>query len=151
MTLALLPTATRADEHEDALAKQKTAAEAAWKKLEFKDPAAPVETPNLIVYSRLSAEKTKALGASLDKIFAVALKALKYDAMDKPWPGKLAVFVLPERGEFVDYMRKVARQAPGEADVSYSNVSGAFASLAVGAPGIGLDEPDEPARVELAG
>src|SRR5437870_4698920 len=81
----------------------------------------------------------------------VALKALKYDAMDKPWPGKLAVFVLPDRGEFVDFMRKVTRKSPGEADVSYSNVSGDIASLAVGAPRLGTHDPEELARVELAG
>ncbi len=150
LALALFPALSRCDEGDDALAKQKAAAEADWKKLEFKDKAAPIETANLIVYSRLNEAKTKTLATNLDKMMVVALKALKYDAMERPWPGKLIVFLIPDRTEFVEFMRKVARKSPDESSVSYSSVSGDLATMAVGAPRSGMHDVEESARNELA-
>jgi hypothetical protein len=149
--LALAPLIAHADDTDEALAKQKSAAAANWKKMEFaKDAGGLIETPNLLIYSRQPEAKTKLLGASLEKVMAVALKALQYDAMDRPWPGKLAVYILPERGEFVEFMRKVIRKSPGESDISHGSVSGDVAQIVVGAPRAGTSEPDESARLELA-
>jgi len=99
--------AVRADEKSDTLAKQKAAADANWKKLEIPNASPMVETPHFLIYSRQSEAKAKALGATLDKVFATATKALKYDDKDRPWPGKLAIYLVPERSQFVDFMRKV--------------------------------------------
>jgi hypothetical protein len=147
----LFPAGLNADGGDDALTKQKAAAEATWKKMEFGKDAAPlVETPNLLVYSRLPEAKTKALLTSLDKIMPLALKALKYDAMDRPWAGKLTVYILPDRGDFVEFMRKIIRKSPGEDDLSYSSVSGDDAMMAIGAPRSGMEDPEELAHLELA-
>lgn len=144
------PAALRADEKDEALAKQKAAAESNWKKMDFKDAAKPVETANLLVYSRLPEAKTKTLAANLEKAYVTALKPLKYADSDKPWPGKLAVYVLPNRTEFVDFMRRVAKQPPGEEQTSHSAISGEIAYVVVGAPRQGTAEVEERGRHEVA-
>lgn len=150
LSLALLPFTLRAEEKDETLAKQKEAAEANWKRMEFaKQAPAVMETPNFLIYSRLPEAKTKALAASLDKIYATALKPLKYDAKDPPWPGKLAVFVLPERGEFVQFMRKFARKSPGEDEITHHNMSGDIGMIVAGAPKIGVEDPEELTRNEM--
>jgi len=150
MALALLAPAAHADEKDDTLVKQKAAAQGHWTKMEFKKPGAPMlETPNLIVYSRLTEAKTKALAAALDKAYVAATKALQYDSKDVPWPGKLAVFVLPERDEFVEFVRKVSRKAPGEEDTGYSNVSGDVAMIVAGAPRVGTQDAEDEVRAGM--
>jgi hypothetical protein len=149
LALAVAPAFVRADEKDDALAKQKEAAAANWKRMEFKDAAAPVETPNLIVYAHLPEAKTKPLAAGLEKFYAAALKPLKYGGSDIPWPGKLAVYVLPERDQFVDFMRKVAKKSPGEDETGFSAVAGDAAYVVVGAPRVGTSEVDERGKAEI--
>jgi hypothetical protein len=151
LTLALFPVGLFADDNDDALAKQKTDAETNWKKMEFgKDAAPPVETPNLLIYSRLSEAKTKAIAASIDKILPLALKALKYDAMDRPWLGKLTIYAFRERGEFVEFMRKIVRKSPEDDEVSNSSVSGDAAMMTLGVPRSGMQDTEEIAHYELA-
>jgi hypothetical protein len=148
--LIFLPLTARADEKDDALAMQKETAAANWKKMNFKDAAAPVETANLIVYARLPEAKTKALAANLDKFYAAALKPLKYGGAELAWPGKLAVYILPDRSEFVDFMRKAAKQPPGEDQAGYSAVNGDVAFAVIGAARAGTaGDLEERARAEV--
>lgn len=139
-----------ADEKSDMLAKQKAAADENWKKMEFGKSASTAETPNFLIYSRLPEAKTKALGAALDKLFLTAAKALKYTDKERPWPGKLVVYVVPDRNDFVSFMRKIVKKSPSEDDVSFSEVRGDDAMLVVGAPKVDQVEPEEQAKSELA-
>ncbi len=151
LALFLPPAALWADDNADALIKQKADAEANWKKMEFGKDTPPVhETPNLLVYSRLSEAKTKSLASGMEKILSAALKPLKYDAMDRPWTGKLTVYVLKDRGEFVEFMRKIVRKSPEDDEVGTNTISGDTATITVGAPRTGMEEPDEIAQFELS-
>ncbi len=142
-------TAVRGDEKSDLLAKQKAAAEANWKKLEIPNAPRVVETAQFLIYSRLPEAKTKALGATLDTLFATATKALKFTDKDRPWPGKLAVYLVPERVDFVDFMRKVVKKAPAEDDLSFSEVRGDEAMLVIGAPKAEQVDAEDQAKTEL--
>lgn len=139
-----------ADDKSEMLAKQKAAADENWKKMEFGKSASTAETPNFLIYSRLPEAKTKALAAGLDKLFATAGKALKYSDKERPWPGKLVVYVVPDRNDFVSFMRKIVKKSPGEDDTSFSEVRGDDAMIVVGAPKADQIEPEEQAKRELA-
>jgi hypothetical protein len=141
--------ALRADDRSELLAKQKAAAEENWKKMEFGKSASSAETPNFLIYARLPEAKTKTLGAALEKLFATAGKALKFDDKERPWPGKLVVYVVPERGDFASLMRKVVKKSPGEDDASFSEVRGDDAILVVGAPKADQVDAEEQAKMEL--
>jgi hypothetical protein len=149
LALAFAPAIARADEKDDALAKQKETAAANWKRLDFKDAAPPVETANLIVYAHLPEAKAKPLAAGFEKFYTAALKPLKYGGMEMPWPGKLAVYVLPERDQFVEFMRKIAKKSPGEDETGFSAIAGDMAYVVVGAPRVGGSEVEERGKTEI--
>ena len=150
VVLALAPFVARADEKDEALAAQKEAAAGNWKKMEFKDAAAPVESANLLVYSRQPEARTKTLAANLDKFYAAALKPLGY-TKEMPWPGKLAVYVLPDRSDFVEFMRKVAKMPAGDDRYGYTSVNGDVAYAVIGAAKAGgVGEVEERGRNEVA-
>ena len=99
-TVTLLVSAVgtlHADEKSDLLARQKSAAEEKWKKLAFEKPAPPIQTTNFLLFARLPDAKARTLAYALDKQYVTALKALKYEGQDRPWQGKLAIFVFSER------------------------------------------------------
>lgn len=154
LTVALVTSLTiqvaRSQEKDEVLPKQKAAAEANWKKMEFKNAPPMVETAHFLIYSMQPEVKTKALGAILDKIYATALKPLKYEKDDRPWPGKLAVYILQDRGEFVDFMRRAVKQSLSENDVGFSEVRGDLATLVIGAPKSGKVDSEDQAKVELS-
>jgi hypothetical protein len=139
-----------ADDKSELLAKQKTAAEQKWKKLGLEKTNAPIETPNFFVYAHLAEAKTKALGSVLDKQFVTALKGLKYDAEERPWQGKLALFVFPERSEFVDFLRKIEKRSPEEDEASFFSF-GDEPALVIGTAKGTKADPSEQAKYELAG
>lgn len=148
-TLIALSAVGRADEKSEMLARQKAVAQENWKKLEI--PKAPplVETPQFLIHSRLPEARTKALGAALESIFATATKALKFTEKERPWPGKLAIYIVPDRGEFVNFMRKVVKKAPTEDDLSFSEVRGDEAMLVIGAPKAELVDAEDQTKIEL--
>lgn len=111
----------RADEPDQVLAKQRATAAELWKKMAFEKPAPPVETANLIVYANQPEARTKALAATLDRQFVTAARALEYKdkGPERPWPGKLAVYLLPDRTEFGSFLRHAEKRSP-EAEESGS-------------------------------
>ncbi len=145
----LCSAALRADDQSEMLAKQKAAAEENWKKMEFGKAATEVETPSFLILSRQTEAKTKALAASLEKIFATAKKPLKYSDQDRPWPGRLIVYVVPDRNEFVTFMRRVVKKSASDDDLSFSEVRGDDAALVIGSPKGDSVEPEAQAKMEL--
>ena len=85
----------------------------------------------------------------MEQIHATATKALKYTDKDRPWPGKLAVFLLKDRAEFVDFMRHTVKKSPGEDDASFGEVRGDDAILIVGMPKGERVDPEEQAKSEF--
>jgi hypothetical protein len=119
LALALgLPAAAAADEAETAakVAAQKKKAEANWQALEA-GPAATLETKHLLIYAPKALEKRlKAAGPLLEKHYELAAAALGIDPKEGPWPGKLAVYLFPEREPFGAFVRRVEKQRllPGQ-------------------------------------
>ena len=103
----------------EVLKKQKAVAEEQIKTSKL-GKMANIETDNLHVYSTLTSEKLKPIAEYAEKVFATTMTVLKYDDKKKPWPGKLAVFVLPERTkEYIPFV-KLVEQRSGKIDAEES-------------------------------
>ncbi|MFL5340003.1 MAG: hypothetical protein ACJ8F7_07620 [Gemmataceae bacterium] len=140
-----------ADDKDEALAKQRESAAAKWKKMAFEKSPPVVETANFLVHARLPETKTKALASALDRQFPVMLKALKYEGEDRPWPGKLQVFVFAERSEFTDFMRKALKKPVKEDDSTFFSFEAEDSVLVIGAPrGGAKTDPEAEAKHQLA-
>jgi len=114
--------------------------------------AAVVETKNLLVFSTLPPEKNKAIGDAMEKQYALAMTALKFDDTDKNWEGKLGVLVLGDRGEYTVLMTKVEKRGvPEKGETAYSKNSGDFLFVAVttGRGEVGIDL-ERKAQIQLA-
>ena len=142
--LTAAPPAPAQADLKDLLAQQKSVAEANWKKLDIKTGGA-VETEHLLVYSAVPKDKAAASAAALEKYYAVAHKALRFDPELPPWKGKLAVFVLPTRGAYTSYSRSVLKESPKPGDAAGSDPSGDTPSVAAGLP---ADADKVPVSVE---
>jgi hypothetical protein len=70
------------------------------------------ESETLIVCAPLPEARLKTVAAALQKTYKAARKGLQFDAKEEPWKGKLTVYVLPERRDFIEFMRTVAGQKP---------------------------------------
>jgi hypothetical protein len=100
----------RADEVSD---RQRKAAEANLARAEVAK-ATVVETDNLILLTPLPEARAKAVAGLVQKTYTTAHKGLRFDPKEEPWPGRLAVYHLPERAEFTRFMRAVAGAKPDE-------------------------------------
>src|SRR5687767_7119889 len=81
-------------------AAQHAKALAHWKRLYEKEAPTHVETGRFLLYGTMPEKRLAETGTLLDKTYAVAAKALELEATDH-WTGKLAVFVVEERGAYV--------------------------------------------------
>jgi hypothetical protein len=107
--LLLSGSAARADEAAEKLEAQKKAAQENWDGLEI-GPPAHLATTHLLVYApKTYDKKLKDIGASLEKYYEQACKPLGYEKAE-PWPGKLAVYLLPEREDFTKFIRRVEKR-----------------------------------------
>ncbi len=93
------------------LAKQKEEVQSNLKKVDL-GKTTVVETENFIVVATLPEDKTKALGAALEKVVPLARKALQYEPKEEAWKGKLAVYFLPESRDFKGFMRSALQVKP---------------------------------------
>jgi hypothetical protein len=99
---------SRADEASDA---QKRAATANLTKAEI-TAAAVVETEHFIVAATIPEAKARQLGDQLEKVYATASKALRFEPTDSPWKGKLAAYHLTDRRDFNLFARAVVGERP---------------------------------------
>jgi hypothetical protein len=90
--------------------RQQAAAQAHWKKALGGDPPPSAETSNLFLYGTVPGRKLKEVGAGLEKQMAKARAALKLDKAT--WPGKLTVYLMPTRQQFVALVRGIERRNP---------------------------------------
>src|SRR5689334_22481852 len=77
------------------LARQKQVAATNLKKADL-GKTTVVESTHFLIATTLPEAKAKALGGVLDKVVPVARKALRYEAKEEAWKGKLAIYFLPE-------------------------------------------------------
>jgi hypothetical protein len=96
------------------VAPQKAAALANWKRI-VEDAPQLLETANLLIVAPSATKTLSQTGASLEKAYAVAYKALKL-SRDELWPGKMTVYLVPERAQYQSFMRSVIRRRAEEDD-----------------------------------
>jgi hypothetical protein len=131
--------------------KQKQAAEALLKKLAIKD-IAHYETPNLLLYSTTSEAKLKTLSEGMQKQFALAQKVLRFEEGKAAWAGKLALFIFPNRLDFVEFVRQVEKRSVLADDHLALQLTGDTPYLAVGpVRGASGEEVNQDAMIELIG
>jgi hypothetical protein len=127
------------DEAADRLAAQKKAAAENWDEI-GSGPAAHVETAHLLVYAPKSHERRmKEIGASLEKYYEQARKPLGYEK-EAPWPGKVAVYLIPDRDDFTKFVRRVEKRRV-EAEDAGSHWAEDDLPHAVGGPPRGRTDP----------
>jgi hypothetical protein len=142
LPLLLVARAAFADDAADRLAAQKKTAQENWDGLEIGAPA-HLETAHLLVFAHKSYEKKlKEIGAGLEKYYDQARKPLGYEKAD-PWPGKLAVYLLPDRGDFARFARRVTKQRVEAEDAGCHSVEGDCPHAAGGPPRAKTDPPVE--------
>jgi hypothetical protein len=140
--------AARPDDTEAAVRRQKAAIAENLKKLQA-GATATTETPDLILVGTLPEARLRTLGATLQRQYAAAYKALQYDS-DKPWSGKLTVYVFADRSQFRSFVRQVEQRSPDEGEAGSHDVKSATPFVAVG-PGKGKEAtPEAQAGLELA-
>ena len=88
------PLSALPDEHADAVKLQKEAAIANVKVAKLTMGSG--ETDNLLVYAPYSDEKVQTLATNLQKTYASAIKALKYESKHPPYTGKLTVMIFTD-------------------------------------------------------
>lgn len=132
--IMLLSCGLRADEKAETIAKQKAAAESLWKKMEFEKTPALVESSHFLLFSRLPEARTKTLSSQLERNYATAIRGLKFDKDEKPWSGKLAIFVLGDNSDFVNFMRRAQKRSPREGEVVFVSIAGDEPLMVIGEP-----------------
>jgi hypothetical protein len=97
-------------------------------------PLATAETAHFLVYGDTSAPRLKGLATSLEKQYATAAAALQFDKKERPWVGKLAVYVLADRGQYRSFVRQVEKRSPDDGETSSRVVTGESPHVAVAPP-----------------
>lgn len=132
LCLFLLISATsflRADEAEA----QRQAARENWQALDAGEPAT-LETAHLILLASASHEKKlKELGTLLEKQYEQARKALGLEK-EEPLPGKVAVYLLPEREKFTSLVRRLEKRRVESEDAGSHFIDGDRPHVIAGPP-----------------
>jgi hypothetical protein len=143
LIVALGLTATAAGQ--DELKKQKALAAANLKKAGVGKVAA-TETSGMVLYATAPDDQTKALAASIDKVYQASRTALKVGEDEALWPGKLTVVVISDPNQFADYVQQTQGSKPEPGQTSAFNLAGDSPYLVIG-PTADTDPKDfDPAR-----
>lgn len=87
-----------------------------WQKLNA-GPNSIFESNKVILVVPKTAEaKAKEIASNLEKHYDTAAKSIGYKEDNAPWNGKLLVFVLPEREQFIAFVRRVEKRSPATDD-----------------------------------
>lgn len=99
------------EEFAKAVAAQKQAAVDGWKRAFEKEDPSHHETEHFLLYGKAADKTLKDVGAYLERVRAAAWKALEL-GKDRPWPGKMSVFLIPDKRDYRAAVRAVARRLP---------------------------------------
>jgi len=96
---------------------QAEAARTLWKRLYGKDDPPHHETAHLLLFGTVPGKTLVEVGETLEKMYALARKALDLEQSPEPWPGKLTVYLFPERPQLVTFIRSVEQRRPEQEDL----------------------------------
>lgn len=121
-----------------------------WKKLYDKETPSHLETDRFLIYGTVDQKRFKEISALLDKTYALAAKTLEADG-ETPWSGKLAVYLLAERGEYNRLVRALEARRAEEDEQGSFNVDGDFPYVLAGPPLSKADlAPEQQAAEQVA-
>jgi hypothetical protein len=95
------------------------------------DKAAVAESTNLLVAGPLAESRLKSLADGAEKTFAFARTALKMEAKDEPWTGKLTVVVCPEGRLYSQYFRSIVKRSVDRSEWFNVNLRGETPTVVV--------------------
>jgi hypothetical protein len=101
-------------------------------------PLGKAESAHFLLFGVSTDARLKVLAGNLERQFAAAFKALQFDSDDKPWTGKLTVYIFADRGQFRSFVRQIEKRSPDDGDQSSASVRGDLPHIGV-ASGQGKD------------
>jgi hypothetical protein len=140
-----------ADEKEELSTKQKKTAVANLKKANVEAPNF-VETDQLLLCGPLPEEKLKAWGEMVQKQYALALKALKFENSDNPPKGRVTVYFFPERKHYTLLVGELVNERVDKDERGHADASGDTPYVAVTVvPGGKPTDLDVEAGIQITG
>jgi hypothetical protein len=115
------------------VAEQQATAQENWKKVTRADKTPHVETDSLLLFGKVPDRDLKDIGALMEKQYILARNAVALEEED-PWPGKLTVYLFPDRKQFASFVRTVEKRRPDKDDTGSYLVRGDFPHVAAGPP-----------------
>jgi hypothetical protein len=123
---------TRGDDASPKAAGQQKAALDNWAALDAGE-AATHETEHLFIIAPRTVERRlKEIGGNLEKSFAVAVKALQLKPKEDLWPGRLTVYLFPERDKLATFIRRIEKRRVEEDDFGSHSIDGEIPHAAAG-------------------
>jgi hypothetical protein len=135
---------------DDAVAKQKAVAQENAQTLGQLKPLALFEQGDLLVVGDLPEGQLQRLAQGLQKQYVVAARSLGFGGAAKPWPGKLAVYVLSDKGTYASFVRSVEKRSPESGESATTDVRRPEPHVAVGPPGRGESSVEQQAGRQVA-
>ena len=124
VTLICLPGSIIAADiaEKDVVPQRKAAAESM--KVAVSGDATSIETKHLLIYSTVSKDKLDPIAEIAEKTFDYAYETLKFEDKDVLWPGKLTIYYLPDRKDYVAFSRLIDQNKPDKSEYSSTKLRG---------------------------
>lgn len=103
--------------------RQHEKAQANWKRLFTAETPDSSETAHFLLYGSVPGKTLAEVGVGLEKVHALALKALDMEN-EETWPGKLAVYFLKDRGQFTAFVRILEKRRVEEDEFGSFEIDG---------------------------
>jgi hypothetical protein len=131
-----------AGQGDDAVAEQRKAALANWRRVYPKDDPPHLETANLLLYGKAPGKTLKEVGFALENQLVLARKALAVEKNDL-WPGKLTVFLVAEKSDYGSFVRRIEKRRTEAGEAGSAAVRSEQPHVIAGPPQGPLDPPVE--------
>jgi hypothetical protein len=96
----------------EVVAAQRKMAEEQWMNVLSGKPHVVKETDNFLVIGNVDQRVADNIAAGAEKAFGQIRKALKIDAKEELWPGKLVIHVAREKNDYNKFVRLVENRSP---------------------------------------
>src|SRR5262249_40888631 len=106
-----------ADEKSEEAAKQKATALGNLKKLNL-EQVITHDTDDLFLCGNIPEKQLKSLGDALQKDFLMIQKTVKFDEKDKPFAGKITLYLFDKKAQYASFVRLVKQDRPESKETS---------------------------------
>jgi hypothetical protein len=99
-----------AEDPHDKVSAQEKAAQDTWAAINAGDSAS-LESDHLRILAPKTMERRlKEISGNLERSFTLAVRALQINAKEELWPGKLTVYLIPEREKYSTFIRRIEKR-----------------------------------------